>query len=105
MVPERRRSPRYPFFAPAQLTESTSAARLETATSDLGSKGCYLDTTNPLPQGTIVSIQITYQEQVCAARGVVAHSHPNMGMGVTFIALETGCASLLETWLNEVAIA
>ena len=104
MVLERRRSPRYPFFAPAQLTESTSGARLEAATSDLGSKGCYLDTTNPLPQGTIVSIQITYQEQVFAARGVVAHSHPNMGMGVTFT-LETGCASLLETWLNEVAIA
>ena len=103
MVSERRRSPRYPFFAPAQLTDSTSDARLETATSDLGSKGCYLDTANPLPQGTIVSIQITYQGQVFAARGVVAHSHPNMGMGVNFIALETGCASLLETWLNEVA--
>ena len=105
MVLERRRSPRYPFFAPAQLTESTSGTRLEAATSDLGSKGCYLDTTNPLPQGTIVSIQITYQGQVFAARGVVAHSDPNTGMGVNFIALETGCASLLETWLNAVAIA
>jgi hypothetical protein len=103
VVPERRRSPRYPFFASAELTELTYGTRLETATSDLGSKGCYLDTTNPLPQGTIVSIQITYQGQVFAARGVVAHSHPNMGMGVTFIALETGCASLLEAWLNAVA--
>jgi len=103
MVPERRRSHRYPFFAPAELTESTSGIRLEAATSDLGPNGCYLDTMNPLPQGTIISIQITYQGLVFAARGVVAHSQPSMGMGVNFIALESGCASILETWLNAVA--
>src|SRR6267378_2723918 len=104
MVSERRRAPRYPFFAPAELTESTSGARLEAATSDLGSNGCYLHTMNPLPQGATISIQITYQGQVFAAGGVVAHSHPKMGMGVNFIALESGCASLLESWLNEEAI-
>ena len=69
MVSERRRSPRYPFFAPAELTESTSGAQLEAATSDLGSNGCYLDTSNPLPQATIISIQITYQGHVFAAGG------------------------------------
>ncbi len=103
MESERRRSSRYPFFAPAELTESTSGAQLEAATSDLGSNGRYLDTMNPLPQGTIISIQITYQGQVFAAGRVVAHSHPSMGMGVNFIAFESGCASILETWLNEVA--
>ena len=103
MVSERRRSPRYPFFAVAELTESTSGARLEAATSDLGPNGCYLDMMNPLPQGTIINIQITYQGHIFAAGGVVAHSHPKMGMGVNFIALESGCASILETWLNEVA--
>jgi hypothetical protein len=104
MESERRRSARYPFLAAAELTESTSGARLEVSTSNLGFNGCYLDTINPLPQGTIINIQITYQGQVFAAGGVVAHSHPDIGMGVKFIALESGCASLLETWLNEVAI-
>ena len=64
MESERRESPRYPFFAAAELTESTSGARLKASTSDLGSNGRYLDTINPLPQGTIISIQITYQGQV-----------------------------------------
>jgi hypothetical protein len=104
MESERRRSARYPFLAAAELTESISGARLEISTSNLGFNGCYLDTIILLPQGTILNIQITYQGQVFAAGGVVAHSHPNMGMGVKFIALESGCASLLETWLNEVAI-
>jgi hypothetical protein len=103
MESERRRSPRYPFFAAAELTESTSGARLKASTSDLGSNGCYLEATHPLPQGTVISIQISYQGQVFAAGGVVAHSHPNIGMGVKFIALESGCAAILETWLQEAA--
>jgi hypothetical protein len=104
MESERRRSLRYPFFAAAELTEPTSGARLMASTSDLGSNGCYLDTINPLPQGTVIRIQITYQGQVFVAGGVVAHSHPNMGMGVKFIALESGCSVLLETWLHEAAL-
>jgi len=33
------------------------------STSDLGSNDCYLDTINPLPQGTVIRIQITYQDK------------------------------------------
>jgi hypothetical protein len=102
---ELRGSLRYPFYAPAELTESTSAAPTTAHTSNLGSNGCFLDTSNPLPAGTIVSIRITYQGQIFAARGVVAHSHPKTGMGLKFIALESGCASILETWLDEAALA
>lgn len=104
MESEQRGASRYPFYASAELTESTSAAPTKAHTSNLGSNGCFLDTVNPLPAGTIVSIQITHQGQVFAARGVVAHSHPNTGMGLQFIALESGCASVLETWLNEAAL-
>ncbi len=100
---ERRGAPRYPFFASAELTGLTSGARNKASTSDLGSNGCFLDTISPLPTGTVIDIQITYQGQVFAAGGAVAHSHPNLGMGVKFIALESGCASLLESWLHEAA--
>src|ERR1700674_2197970 len=103
MESEGRRSRRYPFFATAEVTESTSGARLEASTSDLGSNGCYLETINPLPQGTIISIQISYHGRVFAAGGVVTHSHPNLGMGVNFIALDAGCSVLLGTWLHEAA--
>lgn len=105
MESERRASPRYPFFAPAKLTVSTSGARTEARTNDLGSNGCYLDMIHPLPPGTVISIQIIYRGQVFAARSVVAHSHANMQMGVKFIALESGCAVLLGTWLHEAAYA
>jgi PilZ domain len=104
MESEHRGTPRYPFYASAELTEASSAAPTKAYTSNLGSNGCFLDTINPLPEGTIVSIQITYQGHVFAARAVVAHSDANTGMGLKFIALESGCSSLLETWLNEAAL-
>jgi len=104
MGSERRGLPRYPFFAPAELTELASGARIDGSTSDLGFNGCFLDTINPLPVGTIVNIQITYQGQVFAAGGAVTHSHAGTGMGVNFIALESGCASLLESWLHQAAL-
>lgn len=72
MESEGRRRPRYPFIAVAQVTESQSGAVLEARTSDLGDNGCYVDTINPLPQGTVISIQITHQDQVFVARGLVA---------------------------------
>lgn len=101
MESEHRGSPRYPFFAPAEVAEATSGARIKASTTELGANGCFLDTINPLPAGSILNIQITYQGQVFAAGGVVAHSTPHTGMGLKFIALETGCASLLDTWLHE----
>ncbi|MGB7284282.1 MAG: PilZ domain-containing protein [Candidatus Acidiferrum sp.] len=104
MATERRASPRYPFFAVAELTESGTGARMNARTSDLGPNGCFLGTLNPLPPGTIISIQITHQGKVFSAGGVVAHSHPNTGMGVKFIALESGCGALLENWIQEAAL-
>src|SRR5260370_29849300 len=101
MESDRRRSPRHPFLAVAELTETTSGARLKACTSKLSSNGCYLDTINPLSPGTMISIQITHQGQVFVAGGVVAHLQPNVGMGVEFIALESGWAALLEAWLRE----
>jgi hypothetical protein len=105
MESQLRVSPRYAFYASAELTGSPSDTPTTAHTSNLGSNGCFLDTSDPLPEGTIVNIQITYQGQVFAARSVVAHSHPETGMGLKFIALESGCASILEAWLDEAALA
>jgi hypothetical protein len=103
MESERRNSIRYPFIAAAEVTDSESGTLLKSHTSDLSSDGCYLDAINPLLRGTIIKIQITYEGQVFAAKSVVAHLQANTGMGVTFIALETGCADLLKTWLTNAA--
>jgi hypothetical protein len=103
MESERRKWPRYPFIAAAEIRESQSGSLLRARTSDISANGCYIDTINPLPQGSVVSIQINHEGESFSAKGVVAHLQPNMGMGITFIALESGCAAVLEAWLHVAA--
>jgi hypothetical protein len=96
-----RKSPRFPFFASAQLIESRTDARLLARTSDISREGCYLDMLNPLPTGTRLKINVTHQNKQLDAVGLVVHSELNVGMGVRFE--EIGQRSVIDAWLAELA--
>jgi hypothetical protein len=101
MVSEQRRSPRYPFYASAEITELQTRTKITARTSELSRHGCYMDMMNPFPLGTNVSIQITDREQQFEAAGHVVYSQANIGMGVAFEALQAGDEVTLEKWLAE----
>ena len=96
-----RKSPRFPFIASAQVTETRTEARLDARTSDLSRDGCYLDMLNPLPAGTRLKINVTHHNQQLDAVGRVVHSELNVGMGVHFE--EVGQKSVIDAWLAEIA--
>lgn len=98
---ERRRGARYPFYASAQITEQQSQTQMTARTSELSRYGCYMDMLNPLPLGTEVEIQITFQEQTITAKGRVIYAQANMGMGVSFDELRSSHIAILEAWLNQ----
>jgi hypothetical protein len=100
-VDERRRGPRYPFFASAQITELQTKVAMTARTSELSLHGCYMDMLNPLPLGTPVKIRITYGEQTIDAAGRVIYSQSNMGMGVSFDEMQPDHEALLEKWFDE----
>ena len=101
MSSERRRSPRYPFYASAQITELQTQTRLTARTSELSLHGCYMDMVNPLPLGTTVKIQLIHHDQTVDATGHVIYSQSNMGMGVTFDEIGAGQVETLEKWLGD----
>lgn len=98
---ERRRGARYAFYASAQITEQESQTQMTARTSELSRYGCYMDMLNPLPLGTEVEIQITFQEQIIAAKGRVIYAQPNMGMGVSFDEIRSSHVAILEAWLDQ----
>jgi PilZ domain-containing protein len=49
MEQERRRSPRFPFIAAAEVHEESNGWQLSARVSDISATGCYVDTINPLP--------------------------------------------------------
>src|SRR6267154_2896406 len=50
---DRRTHPRYKFIAAVEVVATESGARIETRVRDLSQQGCYVDTNNALPLGTV----------------------------------------------------
>ena len=105
MEQERRSTPRYPFFASAEVTEIESGTRLSARTSELGLHGCYLDLVNPLPEGTRVEVQLNHAGATVQAQGNVVYSHSNMGMGIAFTSVAAEYEAVLQQWLRELRSA
>ncbi len=66
MESERRRAPRYPIIAEAEVTEIASETKLSARTSDLSLGGCFLDMLNPSPEGTEIAVRISYADRHAA---------------------------------------
>jgi hypothetical protein len=103
MDSERRRAPRYPIIADAEVTEIASEAKLSARTSDLSLGGCFLDMLNPSPEGTEIAVRISHADTTFTARGKVVFQFPNMGMGVMFTNVPASQQAVLEKWLAELS--
>jgi c-di-GMP-binding flagellar brake protein YcgR len=103
MDTERRRAPRYPIIADAQVTEIASETKLSARTSDLSAGGCFLDMLNPSPEGTEIAVRISHGDGTFTARGRVVFVFPNMGMGVMFTNVPASQQAILEKWLEELS--
>jgi len=99
---EHRREPRHPFFASVELLEAKLETRVEARTGDLSLHGCYVDTMNPFPSGANVRVTITHNQEKFTAVGKVAHSKPNVGMGISFTEISSEQRTLLMKWLSKV---
>jgi hypothetical protein len=103
MDSERRRAPRYPIIADAEVTEIASETTFSAKTSDLSAGGCFLDMLNPCPEGTEIAVRISRADSTFTARGRVVFLFPNTGMGVMFTNVPASQQAVLETWLEELS--
>jgi PilZ domain len=98
---DRRTHPRYKFIAVGEVVEAESGARIETRVRDLSQQGCYVDTANALPLGTVTDVRIRKGAQLFEARARVVYSRAGAGMGMVFTVIEPERLRTLETWLAE----
>lgn len=97
----QRRDPRYPFIASAELLEENSGSRMSTRISDLSLGGCYVDTINPLPDGTFVHLRIYTETYSFETPATVIYSHANLGMGMKFREVQAKSEEVLRLWLPD----
>ncbi len=100
---ERRSVPRYRFITRAMVTDLSSGTRLPARTSELGLNGCYIDTLNLFPVGTLVRLQILKDKAVFETSGRVLYCDPGIGMGIVFLDATPDQRAVLEGWLAELA--
>jgi len=98
---DRRTHPRYEFSAAAEVLPAESGVRMETRVRDLSQQGCYIDTSDALPLGTVTDVRIKKGAQLFEARARVVYSRAAKGMGLVFTAIEPERLRTLETWLTE----
>lgn len=99
MDQERRQTPRFPFVAAAEVLEENTGSRMSTRISDLSLAGCYVDTINPLPDGTPVQLKISTASQMFEAPATVIYSHTHLGMGLRFGEVQPSSLNVLQHWL------
>lgn len=103
MENERRRSPRFPFIASAEVHTENNASQVAARVSDISATGCYVDTVNPLPGGTTVRLKIFNETQSFEAAATVVYSHLHLGMGLSFSEVPPSSLSILRGWLTPAA--
>jgi hypothetical protein len=97
---EKRRTPRYLFRAPAEVTDTDSPQVQVAPSGDLSHFGCFVETLTPFPRGTRIRIRIDHDGAMFTASGEVAN-HINEGMGIAFSTVESANQAILENWLYK----
>ncbi len=83
-APDRRTPSRHACRLGADVYRLGSNVPHRCSLSDIGTGGCYIETTAPFPAGTPVKIFVRAQNVKLRAQGVVQAMHPGCGMAVRF---------------------
>ena len=98
---ERRSAPRNAMVLAADVIELPRGAKLNARTADISLTGCYIDTLNPVPQGSEVRLRFTHGTETFVSLGRVVYVSYGLGMGIAFINVEDDQRTRLERWFSE----
>ena len=101
----QRTVPRYTFIAVAEITEAAGQTCVLGKVAEISRKGCYVDTLNPLPVGTPLSIVISRDQANFVTPGKIIYAREGSGVGVGFLDPTDDQLRLLDSWLSELALS
>jgi PilZ domain len=104
---ERRTNPRFSFFADAEVT-LLDGTWVRGQLAELSSRGCYIDTLEPIPIRTKLRLRICDGMSTCELPGKVIYMHSGggfgiFGMGVLFEEMGAERHSTIDVWLRRLA--
>ncbi len=70
--------------------------------TDMGGRGCYVESLVPLHIGTVVTVTFWIDSEKVKTNGIVRASDPGVGMGIEFTSLEQQIQEQLQAYLEKI---
>jgi PilZ domain len=98
----KRRYVRHKVWFPLEIGfEDSRRTHMQTNATDIGGRGCYVETLLPLPIGTKVKITFWMDSEKIQTSGVVRASDGGVGMGIEFTQLDDHVQERLQQHLDK----
>lgn len=100
---EKRVFARHKVQFPIEISFSDGKrAHMQCSSTDIGGRGCYVETMVPLQMGTEFIITFWIDSEKIKTTAVVRASDPGVGMGIEFTALEAHIQQRLQAYLEKI---
>ena len=98
----RRRFARHKVQFPLEISfPDNSRAHMQCCATDMGGRGCYVETLVPLAICSKVIVTFWIDSQKLVTQSVVRASDPGVGMGIEFISLEEEIQQRLQEYIER----
>jgi len=98
----KRKYVRHKVWFPLEIGfEDSRRTHMQTNATDIGGRGCYVETLLPLPLGTKVKIAFWMDSEKIQTSGVVRASDGGVGMGIEFTQLDDHVQERLQKHLEK----
>jgi PilZ domain len=98
----KRRFVRHKMLFPIEIAfEDRHRTHMQTSATDIGGRGCYVETLIPLPTGTKILITFWMDSEKARTTGIVRASDPGVGMGIEFTDLDNIVQHRLQEYLDK----
>jgi hypothetical protein len=100
---EKRRFKRHRVQFPITISfPDPRRAHMQCAATDIGGRGCYIETLVPLPLESPIIITFWLDSEKIRTNAVVRTSDPGVGMGIEFTALGNQIQHRLQDYLEKI---
>lgn len=97
----KRKYTRHKVLFPLEISfEDVRRTHIHTSATDIGGRGCYVETLLPLSLGTKIHIVFWIEGEKVKTTGVVRASDPGVGMGIEFTDLDNHVQERLQAHLD-----
>jgi c-di-GMP-binding flagellar brake protein YcgR len=98
----RRRFYRHKISLPLELRDQRVNAPLRINATDVSANGCYVESMQPLPLGTVLQVDLWLDSEHIKVTAVVRTCDPGVGNGIEFTGMPADTKQRMQSYLEAI---